>query len=107
MKASLLFSNSKLALKSIYGNVFRTINCFVFRNSVFILTLKICMLIFVCGNVLGQTTITTWGFEGGNPLPGGNSNPSPTYGSGTTSIIGSMSGGSVATGMNTLSVRAL
>ena len=74
------------------------------RLAVLPLTLPLCLvLILGAGNVWGQATITQWGFEGGSPLPGGNITPSPTLGSGTTSIVGSMTGGGIATGMNTVS----
>jgi uncharacterized repeat protein (TIGR02543 family) len=68
------------------------------------LTLPFCFLFLLGVSIFwGQSTITSWGFEGGSPLLGGNNTPSPTSGAGTTSIVGSMTGGGVATGMNTIS----
>lgn len=68
------------------------------------LTLSFCFLFLLGVSIFwGQSTITSWGFEGGSPLLGGNNTPSPTSGAGTTSIVGSMTGGGVATGMNTIS----
>jgi Secretion system C-terminal sorting domain/Calx-beta domain len=46
---------------------------------------------------IGQTTITQWTYE---PLQGTNANPTPNTGSGTSSIVGSMTTPGTATGMS-------
>ena len=52
------------------------------------------------GPIYGQTVITEWTFEE-NPLLPNDNNPAPTFGSGTASVVGSMTNLSRSTGSTT------
>jgi len=54
------------------------------------------LLMLAPGFAISQTTISQWTFE---PLQGTNANPTPNTGSGTASLVGSMTGITTATGM--------
>jgi hypothetical protein len=53
-----------------------------------------------CGQLYGQTKITEWTFEE-NPLLPNEINPAPTFGSGSASVVGSMTTLSRSTGSST------
>jgi hypothetical protein len=59
------------------------------------LTLMLSLFGFV-QNATSQTTISQWTFE---PLQGTNANPTPNTGSGSATLVGSMTGVGTATGM--------
>ncbi|MFN7674362.1 SdiA-regulated domain-containing protein, partial [Flavobacterium sp.] len=62
---------------------------------VFFFTLLFSLFGFV-QNATSQTTISQWTFE---PLQGTNANPTPNTGSGSATLVGSMTGVATATGM--------
>jgi hypothetical protein len=62
---------------------------------VFFFTLLFSLFGFV-QNATSQTTISQWTFE---PLQGTNANPTPNTGSGSATLVGSMTGVGTATGM--------
>ncbi len=71
---------------------------FNYALTICLVTLLLCLSI--SKQVNAQATISLWTYE---PVQNTNANPTPNTGSGSSGIVGSMTGVSTATGMNTVS----